>query len=193
VIGRQLAVMTHRRFQMSYLIAVPEILDSAATDLASIAGTLNAANASAAAHTTGIVAAAQDEVSAAIAALFSQRAQAYQAVSAQAAAFHQQFMQALTAGAGVYAGAEAANASHLGQLFATISAGTGANGLLAGPGATSAENVALIMGAAGSRYLPRTSSRPISTFSSSPFSRISPHKLYSHPKGIAGSTPGSRV
>src|SRR6204780_3059553 len=141
--------MTHRRFQVSYLIAVPEILDSAATDLASIAGTLNAANASAAAHTTGIVAAAQDEVSAAIAALFSQRAQAYQAVSAQAAAFHQQFMQALTAGAGVYAGAEAANASHLGQLLATISAGTGANGLLAGPGATSAENVALIMGGSG--------------------------------------------
>ena len=134
---------------MSYLIAVPEILDSAATDLASIAGTLNAANASAAAHTTGIVAAAQDEVSAAIAALFSERAQAYQAVSAQAAALHQQFMQALTAGARVYAGAEAANASHLGQLLATISAGTGANGLLAGPGATSAENVALIMGGSG--------------------------------------------
>jgi PE-PPE domain/PE family len=134
---------------MSYLIAVPEILDSAATDLASIAGTLNAANASAAVQTTGIVAAAQDEVSAAIAALFSERAQAYQAVSAQAAAYHQQFMHALTAGAGVYAGAEAANASHLGQLLATISAGTGANGLLAGPGATSAENVALIMGGSG--------------------------------------------
>ena len=134
---------------MSYLIAVPEILDSAATDLASIAGTLNAANASAAAQTTGIVAAAQDEVSAAIAALFSERAQAYQAVSAQAAAFHQRFIQALTAGAGVYAGVEAANASHLGQLLASIGAGTGANGVLAGTGATSAENVALILGGSG--------------------------------------------
>jgi hypothetical protein len=56
---------------MSYLIAAPEILGSTATDLASIARTLNTANASAAAPTTGILAAAKDEVSAAVAALFS--------------------------------------------------------------------------------------------------------------------------
>jgi hypothetical protein len=134
---------------MSYLIAAPEILDSAATDLASIAGTVRAANASAAAQTTGILAAAKDEVSATIAALFSDHAQAFQAVSAKAAAFHQQFTQALTAGAGAYADAEAASASHLGQLLAAIGAGTGVNGLLARPGATSAENVALIMGGSG--------------------------------------------
>jgi hypothetical protein len=121
---------------MSYLITAPEVLGSAATDLASIAGTLNAANASAAAQTTGILTAAEDEVSAAIATLFSDHAQAYRAASAEAAAFHQQFMQALTAGAGAYAGAEAANASHLGQL-------------LAGPRATSAEGVALILGGSG--------------------------------------------
>ena len=176
---------------MSYLIAVPEILDSAATDLASIAGTVRAANASAAAQTTGILAAAKDEVSATIAALFSDHAQAFQAVSAKAAAFHQQFTQALTAGAGAYADAEAASASHLGQLLAAIGAGTGVNGLLARPGATSAENVALIMGGSGEPI--RTSSRPISTFTSRLFSRISRRKPYSHPKGITGSTPGSRV
>lgn len=71
---------------MSYLVAVPENLSSAATDLAGIATTLNAANASAAASTTGIAAAAADEVSAAIAALFSDHAQAFQAVSQEVAA-----------------------------------------------------------------------------------------------------------
>jgi hypothetical protein len=121
---------------MSYLVAVPENLSSAATDLATIAGTLNAANASVAAQTTGILAAAKDEVSAAIAALFSGHAQAFQAVSAQAEAFHQQFVQMLAAGAGAYAGVEAVNASHLQQL-------------LAAPGATSAANVALIIGGSG--------------------------------------------
>jgi hypothetical protein len=134
---------------MSYVVAAPEFLASAATDLANIAGTLDAANASAAVQTTGILAAAKDEVSAAIAALFSDHAQVFQAASAGAAAFHQQFMQTLTAGAGVYAGVEAANASHLQQLRAALSAGTGANRLLAGPGATSAANVALIMGGSG--------------------------------------------
>ena len=134
---------------MSYVVAAPEFLASAATDLANIPGTLDAANASAAVQTTGILAAAKDEVSAAIAALFSDHAQVFQAASAGAAAFHQQFMQTLTAGAGVYAGVEAANASHLQQLRAALSAGTGANRLLAGPGATSAANVALIMGGSG--------------------------------------------
>jgi PE-PPE domain/PE family len=133
---------------MSYLVAAPASLASAATDLANIAGTLEAANASAAVRTTGILAAAKDEVSAAIAALFSDHAQVYQAASAGAAAFHQQFMQALSASAGAYAGVEAANASQLQQLRAAVDAAT-ANGLLAGPGATSAENVALIMGGSG--------------------------------------------
>ncbi|OBI66336.1 PE-PPE domain-containing protein [Mycobacterium sp. E796] len=118
---------------MSYLVAVPENLNSVATELAGIAEALNTAKASAAARTTGILAAAKDEVSAAIASLFSGQAQAFQAVSAQAAAFHQEFVRALSAAAGAYADAEAAGASRL----------------LAGPGATSAANVALIMGGSG--------------------------------------------
>jgi len=85
---------------MSFVIAAPEMMTSAATDLASIGSTLSAANASAAAPTTGVVAAAEDEVSAAIAAL-----------SARVAAFHEQFVHALTMGAGSYVGAEAANAA----------------------------------------------------------------------------------
>lgn len=64
---------------MSFVIAAPEALDSAATDLVVLGSTLGAATAAAAAQTTGIVAAAHDEVSAAIAALFSAHGQAYQA------------------------------------------------------------------------------------------------------------------
>ena len=53
---------------------------------------------------------ALDEVSAAVAALFGAHARGYQALSAQAAAFHRQFVQALNANACVYPLAtEAAN------------------------------------------------------------------------------------
>ena len=95
---------------MSFVVAAPDVLGTAAADLSNIGSTLGAANAAAAAPTTGVLAAAEDEVSAAIAAVFSGHAQAYQAMSAQAAGFHAQFVQALTAGAGSYASAEAANA-----------------------------------------------------------------------------------
>ncbi|MGA9361458.1 MAG: PE family protein, partial [Mycobacterium sp.] len=94
---------------MSYVIAAPEMMTSAAMDLAGLGSMLSEAHAVAAVPTTGILAAAEDEVSAAIASLFSGHAQAYQALGAQAAAFHDQFVQALTAGAGSYASAEAAN------------------------------------------------------------------------------------
>ena len=56
---------------MSYLIATPELMTSAATDLSNIGSALSAANAAAATPTTAIVVAAEDEVSAAIAAVFS--------------------------------------------------------------------------------------------------------------------------
>ena len=97
---------------MSYVIAAPEFVTAAATDLANIGSTLNAANA-AASSTTGVLAAAEDEVSAAIAALFSSHGRGFQALSAQAAAFHDQFVQALSEAGSAYAAAEAANASPL--------------------------------------------------------------------------------
>src|ERR1700741_1451756 len=99
---------------MSFVIAAPEFLASAATDLANIGSTLGAANAAAATQTTGVLAAAEDEVSAAIAAPFAAHGQGFQALSAQAAAFHAQFVQALTAGAGSYVSAEAANVAAFG-------------------------------------------------------------------------------
>lgn len=98
---------------MSYLIAAPEQVASAATDLAGIGSTISEANAAAAVPTTGVLAPAGDQVSAAVASLFSGHGQAYQALSAQVSAFHNQFVQDLTSAAGSYAGAEAANASPL--------------------------------------------------------------------------------
>jgi triacylglycerol lipase len=73
---------------MSSLIAAPELITTAATDLGNIGSTLNTAHAAEATQTTGMLAAAEDEVSAAIAAVFSAHGQGFQALSAQAAAFH---------------------------------------------------------------------------------------------------------
>ncbi len=98
---------------MSYLVAVPEMLASAALDLDNIGSTITAANAAAAAPTTAVLAAGADEISAAVAALFTGHAQAYQWLGAQAGAFHSQFIQALTGSGSAYAAAEAANASPL--------------------------------------------------------------------------------
>jgi hypothetical protein len=58
-----------------------------------------------------LVAAAQDEVSAAAARLFGGYAREYQAVLAQAAAFHEEFLAALASAGNAYASAEAANTS----------------------------------------------------------------------------------
>jgi len=52
------------------------------------------------------LAAAEDEVSTAIAALFSSHGESFQVLSAQAAAFHDQFVQNLSAGAQSYVSAE---------------------------------------------------------------------------------------
>jgi len=101
---------------MSYVIATPDMLAVAAADAAGIGSSLSEAHTVAAASTTGLVAAAGDEVSAAIAALFSSHAQQFQALSAQAAQFHGQFVQALSTGGSMYAAAEAANASPLQTL-----------------------------------------------------------------------------
>jgi hypothetical protein len=101
---------------MSYVIAAPEIMTSAATDLAGIGSSLSEANTAAAASTTEVIPAAADEVSAAIASLFSSHGTAFHALSAQAATFHSRFVQALNSAEGTYAAAEAANAGPLQTL-----------------------------------------------------------------------------
>ena len=94
---------------MAFVLVSPEMMAAAATDVAGIGSTITAANAAAALPTTGVASAAADEVSTAIAALFSQHAVGFQEVAGQAAAFHAQFVQALNAGADAYVRAEAAN------------------------------------------------------------------------------------
>ncbi|ORB87731.1 hypothetical protein B1987_21005, partial [Mycobacterium kansasii] len=98
---------------MSTVVAIPEVLASAAAELEGLGWAISTANAAAANPTTGLIAAAADEVSAATAALFSGHAQAYQELCGHAAAFHDQFVRALTGAGWSYAAAEAANASPL--------------------------------------------------------------------------------
>ena len=102
---------------MSYVTAMPELVTAAAADLAGIGSTIEGANAAAAGPTTNLLAAAEDEVSTAIAALFGTHAREFQALSAQAAAFHNQFTQALSTGAGSYSLTEAANSSSFSTLL----------------------------------------------------------------------------
>jgi PE family len=78
--------------------------------LQGIGSSVSAQNAAAAAPTTGVVPAAADEVSALTAAQFAAHAQMYQAVSAQAAAIHEQFVNTLGISAVSYAATEAGNA-----------------------------------------------------------------------------------
>jgi PE family/Nuclease-related domain len=98
---------------MSLLTVTPELLFTAVTSVEQIGTSLAVANAAAAAQTTAIMAAAGDEVSLAIAAYFSEHGQDFQALTAKADAFHQQFEQALKGGGNSYVASEAANASPL--------------------------------------------------------------------------------
>ncbi|MGB9226124.1 PE family protein, partial [Mycobacterium sp.] len=98
---------------MTFVIAAPEKIASAASDLSGIRSMIAAADAAAANSTITVIAAAGDEVSAAIASLFSSHGQAYQSISAQAAAFNRQFVQALHGAGFSYADAEAAAAASL--------------------------------------------------------------------------------
>jgi len=94
---------------MSFVTAQPEALAAAAGTLQGIGSTLSAQNAAAAAPTTGVVPAAADEVSALTAAQFAAHGQMYQAVSAQATAIHEQFVNTLGLSSGSYAITEASN------------------------------------------------------------------------------------
>ena len=98
---------------MSFLVAATEAVATAATDLSNIGSTIDAASAVAGASTRGELAAAADEVSVAVGAMFSEHAEAYQAISAQIAEFHAQFVQAVSAAGQAYAATEAANAAPL--------------------------------------------------------------------------------
>ena len=109
----------------SYVIAEPEAVAAASRDLSGIGSAIKEAHAAAAASTTQVLAAGEDEVSAAIAKLFGAYAQDYQALGARTALFHEQFMQALHSGAGAYAASEAANALQVSAVFSPWKTQTG--------------------------------------------------------------------
>ena len=95
---------------MSFVVAAPEQVEAAAENLAGIRSVLAEASASVAVRTTGVVPAAADEVSAAIASMFGNFGREYQFLNAQAEAFHAEFVNLLSAGAGAYLSTEIANA-----------------------------------------------------------------------------------
>jgi hypothetical protein len=99
----------------SYTVATPELLASAATEVGHAGSRIAAAATAAASPTTGLVAAAGDEISAGIAKLFGSYGEDYQAILARAAVFHEQFTATLAAAAGAYAAAETAGAALLGR------------------------------------------------------------------------------
>ena len=99
---------------MSFVTAQPELLTAAAGNLNGIGSAMVAQNVAAAAPTTGVIPAAADEVSALTAAQFAAHAQMYQAVSAQAAAIHEQFVSTLGLSSVSYAETEVANAASAG-------------------------------------------------------------------------------
>jgi len=95
---------------MSFVNTQPEMLAAAAGNLQAIGSAMAASNSAAAGSTTGVTPAAADEVSALTATQFAIHAAMYQAISAEAAAIHQQFVTTLSTSAASYAATEAANA-----------------------------------------------------------------------------------
>jgi hypothetical protein len=94
---------------MSFVTAQPEALASAAGSLQAIGAAMAAGDSAAAGPITGVIPAAADEVSALTATQFAMHAAMYQAISAGAAAIHQQFVTTLSTSAASYAATEAAN------------------------------------------------------------------------------------
>jgi hypothetical protein len=117
---------------MSLLNVAPDMVAAASGNLANLGSALRSANAAAASQTTAVVAPAADEVSAAITALLGTHAQQFQTANAQAAAFHDNFVNLLNGGATQYVSAELANAQ---QIF-----GAGPGGMV-GAAANAADTI----------------------------------------------------
>lgn len=100
----------------SYVIAASEAFVVASEDLTGIGDGIKGALAVAAPSTTGIVVAAGDQVSAAIASVFGGYAREFQVLTALTEVFHAQFVGALSAAGAAYVAAEAASASALRPL-----------------------------------------------------------------------------
>jgi PE-PPE domain-containing protein/PE family protein len=98
---------------MAYVLAQPQVMAAAAADTAAIGTTLDDAAMAAARRTTGVLAAGADEVSAAVAALFSASGREWQGLITRAAVLQSEFAQALAASGNAYANAETAGVAAL--------------------------------------------------------------------------------
>src|SRR6185437_6125350 len=95
---------------MPHVLAQPQQMETAAAAVAAIGTSIDEAKALAAARTTGLAAAAADEVSASIATRFSAYAHEWQLILSRTTAIHRGFAQALTAAGTAYANVEAGSA-----------------------------------------------------------------------------------
>jgi hypothetical protein len=133
---------------MRYVITAPEALAATAADVARIGTSIDTASAAAAGSISGLPAAAEDEVSAAVAKLFGLYGQEYRALVGQAAAFHSEFTQALAAAGNAYALAETGNVARVSGASNALNASVQAliGQTLTGRGASPAASIALILG-----------------------------------------------
>lgn len=138
---------------MSFLDVAPDMVASAAQDLAGIRSALGDMTAAAAGPTTAVAAAGQDEVSAAISALFGGFGQDFQVLSVQAQEFHEQFVALLNAGAEAYVGAEAAATQ---TLQSALNAAPAAAEAIAAPYQSLVANTAANLQAIGNIFVGNT-------------------------------------
>lgn len=96
---------------MSFLVTAPELVTTAAENLAGIGSTIEDATAAARVRTTGLATAAADEVSIAVSELFSNYGQEFQTLSTRGAAYHSEFVQLLNGSAAAYVATDIANAA----------------------------------------------------------------------------------
>ncbi|WP_205875861.1 PE family protein [Mycobacterium camsae] len=145
---------------MTYVSAQPQIMATAVADLEGIGSAITAAGAAAATPTSTLLAAAADEVSAAVARVFDTYGAQCQVTLSQLAAFHAEFGRVLTAAGLAYTENEVTNA-------ATIAATP-----LAGP------TVSLIMGGSGTPLPPPKFVNGVLNYISTQFGTTTAQVLY---------------
>jgi hypothetical protein len=156
----------------------PQLIKTAARNVAEIRSAIGAAKAEDAGPTTRVMVAAADEVSAVTAKLFGSYAQDYQAVLSQATAFHEEFAAALASAGNAYATAEDANASGIASAVQSLLGGDSATPALLGGGSPTAmvmsplqgTTVGLIIGGSGLPIPPPSSVSAILNYVNQNFS-----------------------
>lgn len=103
---------------MAHVQAQPQLIATAAADVAAIGTKINEAGVAAARATTGMAAAAADEVSEAVATLFNAFGADGRGIVGQLAQLHSQFAASLAAGGNAYAGTEVASTGTLAKALA---------------------------------------------------------------------------